>query len=325
MSAPIFASVDGAPLPLLPRNALGVERKPDGASVLSLEQAAERFKLPGDVLRKLYLANLTEHAEAGGRPLSDDPDEAERLRELHRKAYPQLKPVEFAGLVDFARRLGLDPFKKHVYPQIRTVNGRVGYEWRLRLSGMKVVVRATGDHIEVCGPLYTYTEERYPLRCTMTGTRTSRSGQKYTLTVSAAWAEHARPTEWYDRSPETMLAKCCEAKLLRGLFPDELGDVYAEEEGATLDLPTGGALPPAQDTDPQRRRPWPKTSMEFHQALHDCQLREAPKRKALIVQFRQDLGDRLGDEEFYRAVLERVYADPARYGARLPEAEAEAG
>ena len=328
MSAPLFTSAGGLPMALLPFAKDGTERTPNGQSVLSLEQATERFSSAEDSLRILYYATIEEFGvgeESAG--TSDVAREAAQLEGLRRTTYPKLSREEFVQLIAFQRAKGLDPREKWAWPTKRydPDRGQEVTAFYFTVRALRQLVIDAGDSFECEAPAFTMEDSRIPYRCTLKASRVSASGVRHSFTATAAYDEHFKRTEFWLNMPENQLAKCAEAKAIRALYP-EFGDVYIEEEGKALDIPTKGTL---REIDSHRGQPWPRTSMEFQTALFECGLTDAKVRNQVIATLRSELtsdtvveDSDAADQAFFRAALERLYEDPDRYSAKIPRGKA---
>lgn len=161
---------------------------------------------------------------------------------------------EFSLFMLVCKKKKLDPFTKQVYcikwprrnqpDEMVIIVGIGGYRSMAARSHRK-------DFGGTSAPTWTFptaqmktpAQRLIPETCTVTAKR--RSGAEGSATVF--WEEFAPPdltdkrSDFWNRMPKHMLAKCAEALALRKVFPD-LSDIYSEEEMSQRlgDLTPGG-------------------------------------------------------------------------------------
>lgn len=159
---------------------------------------------------------------------------------------------DLAFYVNSCKNNGQDPLKKDVYCIIRKT--KVGYDWVYKpsiqssIDWFRKVAEKTGKYAGQTKPEYEMKGDQI-ISCSI--------GVKKLIgnIVSETWAtayfdEYAQTTSSYDKQgnqtgkklnsqwekmPKMMISKCAEALALRKAFPDELANIYTEEEGNIIE------------------------------------------------------------------------------------------
>lgn len=199
---------------------------------------------------------------------------------------PDMSDAEFAYFFEFCKRRNLDPLTD-VYPVSR---------WDSRLNKKrttfqasidayrKIAVRSNdyaGSLIEWCGEDGVWKDvwlSKTPpsaAKCTVKRkSSTTPTSRVVLFDEYVQKTKDGKPTDFWNRMPATMLAKCAESLALRATFPEELGGIYTKEEMMQADnieyieisntQPT--SLPPPQPTQkPQYSTPALEKLAEFRQ------------------------------------------------------------
>jgi phage recombination protein Bet len=138
--------------------------------------------------------------------------------------------AEFAYFVNYCKTTGLNPLKHEVWciiiPEDRAKNRQRQVQIMTGLWGFWMIANSHqmfdgADPVE-----YEYKDNRlFAASC-----RAYRKDRSRPAVGRVFWDEYALPYGNWKSKPHVMLGKCAEAAALKRLFPNELGDVYAEEE-----------------------------------------------------------------------------------------------
>lgn len=140
-----------------------------------------------------------------------------------------------------AQKTGLDPFSKQIHGVKRKQkNGSYKLTIQTAIDGFRLIATRTGCYAGRDEAILEYNKEGLLIRCKITAYRLVQ-GVRCAFTATALWDEYYPGDElgfMWKKLPETMLEKCCEAKVLRMAFPAELSGVYGDEEMAQADRAT---------------------------------------------------------------------------------------
>lgn len=153
--------------------------------------------------------------------------------------------TDFMLFLYTAKRLGLDPLARQLYPVFRfdTRQGREVMSIQTGIDGYRAVAQRTGEYLGSDDAVF---EEKgnLPTKATVTVYKLNKvTGDKVAITASARWSEYSQKNNpIWGNMPFNQLAKCAEALALRKAFPADLSGVYVEEEMHQADV----ILPPAK-------------------------------------------------------------------------------
>ncbi len=139
------------------------------------------------------------------------------------------------------QRLRLDPITKQIHAVMRW-DGRLKRKKlviQIGIDGMRSIAARPGnyagsDEAVFTGSLDYKGGRQVPERATVTVWKLVQ-GNRVPFTASAWWAEYCpggdkgQDAMWV-KMPHVMLAKCAEAQALRKAWPEDLGQIYTEEE-----------------------------------------------------------------------------------------------
>ncbi|MBA2707561.1 MAG: phage recombination protein Bet [Gemmatimonadaceae bacterium] len=164
-----------------------------------------------------------------------------RLELLRKTIANGAPPLEFELFVADCNRRGLDPFAKQTYLIKR------GSSWvqQTSIDGYRLIADRTGSYAGSDEPVYVEEDGRL-ISATVTVYKIVQ-GIRCPFTATARWSEYkveynGKLSDFWQRMPYLMLAKCAESLALRKAFPQELSGLYTKEEmgqAEAVDTETG--------------------------------------------------------------------------------------
>lgn len=159
---------------------------------------------------------------------------------------PDMSDAEFIYFFEFCKRRGLDPLTD-VYPVSRWDKklGKNKVVFQCGIDSYRKIATRTGDYasskIEFCGDdgiwKDVWVSEKPPIAAKCTVIRKSSNMETYRVALFREYVQKFRDkngneyvSDFWQRMPCTMIAKCAESLALRATFPEELGDIYTREE-----------------------------------------------------------------------------------------------
>lgn len=217
----------------------------------------------------------------------------ERIELVKRTIAKGATDDELALFMQVVQRTGLDPFARQIYA-IKRMDYRAKREVmaiQTSIDGYRLVAQRSADYAGQVGPHWCGDDgqwvevwlQDFPPRAARVGVL--RRGFSEVLYAVALWDEykatakdqagHEYLTGQWKTMPTLMIAKCAEALALRRAFPQELANVYTEEEmgQATREAPTAPPLEPPTPT--------PLSSDRVARFLTACE--EAKVNPSLVV------------------------------------------
>lgn len=152
----------------------------------------------------------------------------ERATLIHKNFCPDLNQMELIVFLNIAKTRGLDPLLNQIHAVKRA--GKMVVQ--VGIDGLRALAARTKEYAGSDESIYEYDDKKKIQKATTTVYRMVQ-GQRCPFTASARWEEYYPGSKMgfmWDKLPETMLAKCSEAKALRKAFAYDLSGLYAEEE-----------------------------------------------------------------------------------------------
>lgn len=169
-----------------------------------------------------------------------------QLRLIKNTIAKECTDIEFDLFVQLAKQTGLDLFRKQVHAQIFNKDDAIKRQLTLIVSidGYRVIAERTGKYRpDDEPPRFEYDvalkdPKLNPLglvSATVSLYKQDNKGDWHKSTHTAYWDEYVVINKWglgdnWKKMGRIMLAKCCEAALLRKAFPDALGGLYSQDE-----------------------------------------------------------------------------------------------
>lgn len=151
----------------------------------------------------------------------------EKLSLLKNTYAKDLNNSEFALFVTHAKSVGLDPLKRQIYAVKR--GGQVTFQ--TGIDGLRSIAARSGAHAGTDEIEYIYEHDKLvKAKCTV---YKIVQGHRVSFIGTAKWNEFYpgdKMGHMWKKMGEVMLGKCAEAQALRRAFPEDLSELYIDEE-----------------------------------------------------------------------------------------------
>jgi phage recombination protein Bet len=149
-------------------------------------------------------------------------------------------PDELSLFANVCKRTGLSPEMKQIYPVPRWDSklGKNVFSFQTSIDGFRLIAERTGRYAPGKQADYAYNDKNEVISATAYVKKCTQDGTWHEVAVTAFYEEYVqltkdgKPTQFWDRMPHVMLAKCAESLALRKAFPAELSGLYTQEEMA---------------------------------------------------------------------------------------------
>jgi len=149
-------------------------------------------------------------------------------------------PDELTLFANVCKRTGLSPEMKQIYPVPRWDSklGKNVFSFQTSIDGFRLIAERTGRYAPGKQADYAYNDKNEVISATAYVKKCTQDGTWHEVAVTAFYEEYVqltkdgKPTQFWDRMPHVMLAKCAESLALRKAFPAELSGLYTQEEMA---------------------------------------------------------------------------------------------
>lgn len=171
---------------------------------------------------------------------SESQDWDNRLEIWSRTYMKGASPDEISLFANVCKRTGLSPEMKQIYPVPRWDSklGKNVFSFQTSIDGFRLIAERTGRYAPGKQADYVYNDKNEVISATAYVKKCTQDGTWHEVAVTAFYDEYVQktkdgnPTQFWDRMPHVMLAKCAESLALRKAFPAELSGLYTQEEMA---------------------------------------------------------------------------------------------
>ena len=150
-----------------------------------------------------------------------------------------------------AKRLGMDPLTKQIHAVFRydSEQKRKVMSMQTSIDGMRIIAQRTNEYGGQEGPFWCDASGNWTDAWVKTSAPAAarvgiyRKGVEHVFRGIARYDSFVQlkrdgtPMAMWKKMPDHMLAKCAEAQALRKAFPNDLGDLYSDDEMAAADNP----------------------------------------------------------------------------------------
>ena len=166
----------------------------------------------------------------------------ERLTLLRKTLANGLTEIEFELFVSTCRHRRLDPFALQLYAIKR--GGRMTLQ--MGIDGLRLIAARSGEYEGQVGPQWcsddgiwmdAWFEDKPPAAARVGVYRAGFREATWGVAAYKTFVQefNGKASETWAKMPDVMLAKCAEAQALRKAFPQDIGDIYVEDEAAAID------------------------------------------------------------------------------------------
>lgn len=152
---------------------------------------------------------------------------------------------EISLFANVCKRTGLSPEMKQIYAVSRfdSKAGREVFSFQTSIDGFRLIAERTGRYAPGQQATYEYNDNKEIISATAYVKKMTDDGTWHEVAATAFYDEYVQefkdkatgkyvPTQFWQRMPHVMLAKCAESLALRKAFPAELSGLYTQEEMA---------------------------------------------------------------------------------------------
>lgn len=145
---------------------------------------------------------------------------------------------EFELFYHACKRTGLDPFMKQVYAVKRwdSKERKEVMTIQTSIDGFRLIAERTGRYSPGRESTFTYNDKEDLISATAYVKKMTADGTWHEIAATAFFEEYCQRTKegkltnFWEKMPHVMLAKCAESLALRRAFPAELSGLYTQEE-----------------------------------------------------------------------------------------------
>lgn len=170
-----------------------------------------------------------------------------------------IKSVYFKGCSDqevelflhVCKKTGLDPMMKQIYPVKRwsSAERKEVMSCQTSIDGFRLIAERTGRYSPGREPTYSYNDKNELVSATAYVKKMTPDGTWHEVAAAAFFDEYAQRkkegglSQFWEKMPHVMLAKCAESLALRKAFPADLSGIYTTDE---MDQASEPAIPAAK-------------------------------------------------------------------------------
>lgn len=164
-----------------------------------------------------------------------------------------LSDEDFAIFLHVCKSTGLDPFIRQIYAVAR-VDGKTGkavMTIQTGIDGLRLIAERTGKYSPGKESTYTYDDKGNIFSSTAYVMKMTPDGTWHEVAAKAYWKEYVqtfrdkntgqnKPSNFWEKMPHLMLAKCAESLALKKAFPAEMCNMLTDDEMGQADNPKEG-------------------------------------------------------------------------------------
>ena len=144
------------------------------------------------------------------------------------------------------KKTGLDPMMKQIYPVKRwsSAEKKEVMTCQTSIDGFRLIAERTGRYCPGKEATHIYNKEGELVSATTYVKKMTMDGTWHEVAATAFYDEYVQKTkegkvtQFWERMPHVMLAKCAESLALRKAFPADLSGLYTSEEMSQSSTPT---------------------------------------------------------------------------------------
>lgn len=191
-------------------------------------------------------------------------EEQERINLIQRTVAAGTTRDELLMFLYHAKKTGLDPLARQIYIIVRGKDDKRKATIQASIDGLRLVAERSGNYAGQDAPEFEILDGE--MKCTIGVYKFNAKGERYCHSTGVAYKSEYMPAAPNDfmwkTKPHIMLAKVTEALALRKAFPQDLSNVYTEDEMAQADGPIKRSIDPvATEVKPKEIQPATPTSI----------------------------------------------------------------